>query len=257
MESSTPPPVPPVEPAPSMMLGARLMNVFSSPGEVFDEVKRGPPSTANWLAPALLLCLAGIISAFVIFSQDSILQQLKEQQEAAMERKLEKVPKEQREQVLEMMDKIFNPLTMKILGSGGAVVRAMAWLFLVAAVFWLVGTRALKGSFTYGQAVEVCGLTAMISVLGVVVSMLLAVVMGSALATPGPILLIREPSAANPLHLLLSMSNLTAFWYLGVLAVGLSRLTGASVVKAGGWLAAFWLLATLGYVAVSAGGQRL
>jgi hypothetical protein len=51
-----------------MSLGARLTNVFIGPWEVFEEVKQGPPSLANWLVPALLLCLVGVVSAFVIFS---------------------------------------------------------------------------------------------------------------------------------------------------------------------------------------------
>ena len=42
------------------------------------------------------------------------------------------------------------------------------------------------------QAVEVCGLAGMIGVLGGIVWMLLVVVTGSTLATPGPALLVRE-----------------------------------------------------------------
>ena len=39
----------------AMSLAARLLNVFATPGDVFDDVKVAPASTANWLVPALLL----------------------------------------------------------------------------------------------------------------------------------------------------------------------------------------------------------
>ena len=106
MNESMPPPPPDLQTGPRMSLGGRLTNVFAAPAEVFDEVKKSTPSNANWLVPALLLCLVGIVATFVIFSQDSILQQIREQQDRAMEKKLEKVPKEQREQIREIVDKV-------------------------------------------------------------------------------------------------------------------------------------------------------
>src|SRR2546430_17302136 len=125
MDPSTPPPVTSLAGATRMSLGARLANVFAAPGEVFAEVKIGPPSPANGLVPGLLLCLAGIVSTFVLFSQDSILQQLRDQQEQALEKKLEKASKEQREQIQAMFEKFTSPALMKIFGSAGAVVRGL------------------------------------------------------------------------------------------------------------------------------------
>ena len=59
-----------------MSLTARLFNVFADPGEVFEEVKNGKPSAANWMVPALVFALAGVISVVVIFSQPAIVQQI-------------------------------------------------------------------------------------------------------------------------------------------------------------------------------------
>src|SRR3989442_1348832 len=119
-----PPPVPPpsqeASSSPSMSLGARIMNVFATPGEVFAQVKAGPPSTANWLAPVLLSCLVGIIYSFVVFSQDTVLHQMREQREKAMEKKLEKMSKEERERVMEMTEKFTTPTLMKTFGAVGA-----------------------------------------------------------------------------------------------------------------------------------------
>ena len=58
---------PPVETslpsATRMSLGRRLMKVFTAPGEVFAEVKRGPDCPANWLVPSFLSCVAGVVAA--------------------------------------------------------------------------------------------------------------------------------------------------------------------------------------------------
>src|SRR5580765_3525426 len=109
MDEPLPPPLPSLPGGPRMSLGARLMNVFAGPGDVFEEVVKGPPAVANWLVPALLLCLVGIVSTFVIFSQDSIIQQVREQQERVMQKKLEKLPQAQREQILEAVEKWSGP----------------------------------------------------------------------------------------------------------------------------------------------------
>ena len=251
-----PPSLPDVQTGPRMSLGTRLMNVFTGPGEVFDEVKKGPPSNANWLVPVLLICLVGIVATFVIFSQDSILQQIREQQDRAIEKKLEKLPKEQREQAREIAEKWTSPALMKLFGSGGTIARAFGSLFLIALVLWLLGTRLFKGSFGYMQAVEVCGLAGMISVLGGIIRMLLVVVTGSMLATPGPALLIRDLNPSSLTHLLLSALNVATIWYAAVLAIGLAKLSGARLARAAGWVFALWALVTGGFTVLGWLGQR-
>src|SRR5574341_368923 len=102
MEESLPPmpPVAPEPPAPATSLFERLTNVFVAPGEVFDEVKSSRSSVANWLVPVILSALVGVASVFVIFSQDNIVQQVREQQELALEKQLAHMPKAQREKVI-------------------------------------------------------------------------------------------------------------------------------------------------------------
>ena len=252
-----PPTLPGPPSASRMPLGARLMNVFTGPGEVFEDVLKGPPSTANWLVPVVLSCLVGMVSSFVIFSQDAITQQLREKQEQAMEKRLEKMPKEKREEMREMMEKWSNPDAIKVFGAVGAVVRSFGGLYVAAAVLWLVGTRLFKGSFSFMQAVEVCGLSAMIGMLAAIVTMLLVVVMGTTLATPGPVLLIHEPDMMNPAHLVLSAFNILTLWYIGVLAIGLAKLSQASVAKAAAWLFGIWAVVTLAFIFAGLAVQKL
>ena len=77
MEQINPILEPPADvPKPAMSLTARLFNIFADPGEVFESVKTSKPAVANWLVPALIYPLAGMISVVVIFSQPAIVQQI-------------------------------------------------------------------------------------------------------------------------------------------------------------------------------------
>jgi hypothetical protein len=87
---------------------------------------------------------------------------------------------------------------------------------------------------------EATGLAGMVNVLGGIVMMLLAVTMGSMAMTPGPVLLVHEFDPTNKVHRLLGQLNLITMWYIGVLALGLCKLSGVSYAKAASWLFGIW-----------------
>ena len=214
----TPPSLSTAEQRPPSSLIGRLLNVFAAPGDVFEELKTSKPMVANWLVPLLLACLTGVIYAFVVFSQENILRSLREAQEQQLQKQVDsgKMTKQQADQALEMM-----PTIMKIFGSAGAVVVNVVMLFLGASVIWLLGRWRFKSSVSYRQSLEATGLAGVINVLGGIVMMLLAVMMGSMAMTPGPVLLVHEFDPANKVHRLLGQLNLITIWYIGVLALGL------------------------------------
>src|SRR5439155_12501815 len=61
----TTPSVPDDRPAVTPLV-EKLLNIFVSPGEVFEEVVVSPPTPACWLVPLLFVCLTGIISLLVM-----------------------------------------------------------------------------------------------------------------------------------------------------------------------------------------------
>ena len=83
-------PQPEAPPPPAMSLGGRLLNVFATPGDVFQEVKTAKPSAANWLVPALILIAVSWVAAWLIFSQDSIKHQLSEITDQAIQKQVER-----------------------------------------------------------------------------------------------------------------------------------------------------------------------
>jgi Yip1-like protein len=239
-------------PARSTSLIARLMNVVVTPGEVFDEVKAGRPSMANWLVPLTLAAVIGVVYVFVIFSQPAVLQEVRESQQKQFQKQVAagKMTQEQADKAAEVTEKFMTPAVMKLFGILGAVFGNVVWLFLAALGLWLLGKFVFKGSFSYLQTVEVTGLEMMIAILGAIISMLLVVVTGNMYMTPGPALLIRDFDAASKIHQMLSALNFMTFWYISVLAIGLARLSGTSFTKAGGCLFGLWAVFKLGAILV-------
>lgn len=151
-----------------MSLGARLLNVFAVPGEVFEEVKISKPSAHNWLVPVLIASVVGAISAIIMFSQPTIQQQVREKQERTLEKQVQagKMTRAQADQALTMMEKFSGPAMMKTFGAVGSVIYSFVRVFSWALVLWLLGRWFLKVRFDYMKAVEVAGLASMIATLG-------------------------------------------------------------------------------------------
>jgi len=135
-------------------------------------------------------------------------------------------------------------LTIKLFAGMGWQLRVLlffvSWAVVVGVMTLLIvmidRINPFGGSFTYMKAVEVCALAGMVNVLGGIVTMLLAVAMGSLYANPGPVLLIREFDVVNKVHLALAAVNLVVIWYTLVLGAGLAKLSGASFIKSFLWL---------------------
>ncbi len=256
MEPINPISEPPVEvPKPTMSLTARLFNVFTDPGEVFESVKNSKPSTANWLVPTLILALAGIISTLVIFSQPAIIQKIHDQQIGMLDKQVRdgKITQAQADQALPMVEKFTGPGVMKIAGIVMSVFISFIRLFWWAFILWLIASLFLKMKIPFMKAVEVAGLATIVVVLGAIVGTLLAVITGNLGATLSAALAIKDFNLQNKLHMLLAVLNVFILWLVWVSASGLSRLTGAPFGKSLLIVAIYWLAFSLFLIAIGAG----
>jgi VIT1/CCC1 family predicted Fe2+/Mn2+ transporter len=221
-----------------------MFNVIAAPGEVFDYVRHSVPSVGNWLAPALLAVVLGWISAAVVFSFDTVKQQLSEVTMKAVEKQVANKPPQEAEQTRAAVEKI-GPISQMIGAYTTPVLMAFISPFLWGLFIWLVGDKVFHGGFPYMKAVETVGLSNMIGVLEVVLRTLLIAVMGSFWAAPNAaLILMRDFDPQKPLHAILAAVNVMTFWLLAVRSVGLSKLSGASVVKSAIWVFGFWFLYT-------------
>jgi hypothetical protein len=236
--------------APRMSLAARLTNVYVAPGEVFAEVKDTPPTPANWVAPMIIAMVAGIIYVMVVFSQPAIIQGMKEAREKQFQKQVttgEKTQK-QADDAMEATEKYLTPMVVKVFGIIFTVLGTGAGLFLSALFVWLIGRFGLKGQLGYMTAVEVVGLAMMISALGTIIAMLLAVIYGNPAMKPSPMLLLSHFDDHNRVHVLLSALDVTTLWYLAVLSVGLGQVSGRSFARAAAWIYGLWAFITVGII---------
>jgi hypothetical protein len=165
-----------------------------------------------------------IISAVILFSQPTIQQKMREQQQQVMDKNVKagKMPQDQADKMVELFS---NPTFLKIGGSIGSVFWTFASLFLWAFGLWLLGLWVFKTQVSYMKAVEVVSLAGMISVLGTIVTLLLQVNLGNPASTPSLALAVGEVDPKNPMHLILALLDLFVIWHLIVLSVGFAKLT--------------------------------
>jgi hypothetical protein len=242
-----------------MSLAGRLMNVFAAPGEVFAEIKQAPTSVANWLVPLLIYAVVGVISVCIMFAQPAIRQTIHDQQVKALDQQVQqgKMTQAQEDQALQVMEKFMGPTMLAIIGSFGLVIYSFVSVFGWALVLWLAGRWLLKSRFDYMKVLEVAGLSSVIVALGMVITTLLAVILGRLYAGPSLALLVDNFDPKNRGHLLLGAFNLIYLWHAGVLAVGLAKLSGAPAAKAAAVVFGFWVLIELLLIAVGLGQWAL
>jgi hypothetical protein len=235
---------------PRMSLAARLTNIYVAPGEVFAEVKDSPPTPANWVVPMIIAMVAGIIYTLVVFSQPAVIQGLKEARDKGVQKQVEagKMTQKQADTAAEMAEKYMTPMVMKVIGIVFSVLGTGVWLFLSAFFVWLIGRFALKGQMGYMTAVEVTGLPMMITALGVIIAMLLAVIYGNPAMKPSPMLLLSHFDDHNRVHVLLAALDVTTLWYLAVLSAGLAQVTGRSFARAAVWIYGLWAFITVSII---------
>jgi hypothetical protein len=72
---------------PAMSLTARLMNIYATPGDVFEVVQQSTQRcAANWLVPVFLSCVVGILFTWIALSQPNVEQQIREQQDQKLQK---------------------------------------------------------------------------------------------------------------------------------------------------------------------------
>jgi len=252
-------PASPTSMTPTTSLAGRLLNIFAAPGEVFDEIKAASQSTATWLVPVLIYAVVGVISVCIVFAQPVIQQTIHDQQVKAMDKLVQqgKISQAQEDQMLQAVEKFTGPTMMAVFGSAGMVVYSFASIFGWALVLWLLGYWLLKAQLGYKKTLEVAALSSILLVLDLVITTLLTVIFGRLNAGPSLALLVSDFDLNNRLHLLLGAVNVIYLWHAGVLAIGLAKLSGSSIVKASAAVFGFWVLVELLLIAIGMGQWAL
>lgn len=243
---------------PTMSLGGRLLNIFATPGEVFEQIKPARMSLANWLVPGIILIAVSWVCTTLIFSQEFVQQQMRDMTDQAVDKQVQKgkINEQQAEQARTVGVK-FAMIFAKGVAYGLPVLVGLVVPLWGGLIIWLVGTQALHGDFSYGKGVEVAGLAGMVGVLDSIVRTLLILIMSNFLVSPSLALLVKNFDPQNTVHGLLAAVNVMTFWVLAVRSVGLARLTAASFGKAAAWIFGIWVLQTALLTGFSLGIQKI
>lgn len=235
----------PVEQPKPMSLTEKIVNIFASPGELYENVRDTGPTTSNWLIPWVLLAVVSMALNFAMLSNASLADQLGSTMRQAMEKSIAdgKMTQQQADQAFEMMRP--GSVYFTVFSVGGTLLWTLGGLFALGLVYWLVGKSAMSASAPYMKVVEVVGLTFIISTLEVIVTMLMLFAFDRITATPSLALFVSNFDVTNKVHLLMSKVNIFTFWILAVTSIGLSKLFRRDLLKVLVLVAVLWILWTV------------
>lgn len=226
----------------------RATNVFMSPSELFSEVAATPVQSSSWVIPFIVSLLLAIVSTYAVYNNATLRQQIYAMQEKGMHKAVAdgKMTQEQMDRASEQMENS-GPVMFMIFGAGFQFVATCAMLFLGSLLFWIGAKVVMKFSGSYGKVLEVVGLASCIAILGTIITIMLMNLMNSMTATPGGGLLLGESfDPLNKGHKLLAALNLFTLWEMGLIGLGLAKISGKLIGQ--GLMIAFglWALWTIG-----------
>jgi hypothetical protein len=249
-------PAPEVKP---MSFTEKLVNVFASPGELFENVRLTGKTASNWIIPVAIMIVVAIAMQQVIMSNPSLADQTKAMVEKATKEKLDKavqegkITPEQAEQQREQIENFSNPtstlnIVMRIVG---VALFMPIILFLISLIYWLLGKTAMRADAPYMKVVEVVGLTLLIGAVESIVTTVMAIGLDSLHAGPNLAVFVQNFDFTNKLHVGLAKINIFTIWSLVVTSIGLSKLFQRDLPKVLVLVFALWILWTA--VTVSTG----
>jgi hypothetical protein len=232
--------------------GTRAMNVFMSPGELYDEVNAAPVRNTSWAIPFVLLIAVSLLIVFAMGSNPSLREQVLAPQREEMQNKVAsgEMTQEQADQAREVME---SPALFIAMGSGGVILVICAMMFISPLVIMLVMKGMLKYGGSYKKVLEVYGLAALIAVVGALVTAVMMTSMDSMLAKPGLSLLVMDGyDRESFVHNFLASVNVFSVWQMAVLGIGIGKIAGAPssrgmTVSFGLWVVWLVIAASLGW----------
>jgi len=243
-------PVSTAEPVKPMSFSDKLVGIFSSPGEVYENVRQTPPTSSNWVVPVLILIVLGLIMAYVITTNPTLSDQMSriasEQMEKGLQKQIAagKITAEQANQQRDAMQS-FGTKGPIIFSYVSAVLGPFVLVFIPGLVYWLLGKWVMKASVPFMKVAEVVGLTLFIAALEAIVTVILQIGMNSLFASPSLAIFISNFSMENTMHTLASKINIFTFWELIVVSIGLAKIFMKDMPKVLVLVFALWVLWTV------------
>lgn len=240
---------PEVEP---LSLTDRMMGVYTDPEPTFENLKQAGPRATDWLVPLLLMLVVTLIVSLIKFDDPEVRREIMRQQEQRMEAAVEdgSMTQEQADAAMDQMSNMGG--LFKIISVAGIVVGTPIMFLLIALFHWLVTRFAFKGTATFYLTFTALCLTAYITMLEPLMTLILGFATGNPFASLSPGLFF-EHDATNKLYLAMSALKPISLWGYAVFAIALTKIGEISKAKAYGLVFGTWLIITVLSVAFGSG----
>lgn len=229
-------------------LSDAMTGVFTEPRTTFEGV-RDSKKRSYWLVPTIIVIIFTIVASLLVINDEELYSEIKQMQHDAVVKRLEervkegKMSQEQMDQQLERTERFMDKSSPFFLISTilGPIIGGFIILFLRALVLWLV-LKIFKGAVSYMLVVCVTALTGLIDVISTVINTVLAIITGRLMVNIGPILLFAKDSMSENMMKFVSHFDLITIWYLIILGIGLSAISGLKNSKTMPIVFVLWII---------------
>lgn len=193
-----------------MGIGKRLMNIYLSPVEFFNNLKDHP----TWLVPYILTILVAIF--FALSTKDIM---LNFQKEAIYNSS--RIPEEFKDKAVERMEN--KTETRRYIETiGGTTVSLTVILLVAAGAFWIMGNFILGGKASYKQMVSMYSWVGMISLLESLIKLPLVLAKNSIHVYTSLAIFMDPSKFKTPLFMLLNAFDIFTIWRIALWTIGFS-----------------------------------
>ncbi len=222
----------------------RATNVFASPGELYAEVAAAPVRGTSWSIPFIVTLILTLIFTFSLYNNPALRQQVYDRQAQVLHQRVQSGAMSQQD-----YDRAVSAMessgAVMFIGIGGvvAMLTVSAEFFGITLLVWLMVRFLLKSPIGYKKMLEAYGLSALIAILGSIITLLMMNLFNTMFATPsGAAFIMSTFDAGKPLDRLLSSLNIFTIWQVAILGMAIQKLSGKSMGVSMGAPFGLWAL---------------
>jgi len=233
----------------------KMIGIFSEPAKTYESISKFPLKTIDWLLPLVILLAVVTVTQFLLMSNKEIHFQIVDKQMTKMQQNFDKmvaegkITRDQADQQLSaIQDRMqnFGPLQM-VFTVVGVFIGGFIVFFIMTGIYYLFAKFVLKGDGNYNSALVASGMTSYIIIIQIILSAILAFLLGRMLGDTSVAALL-DSDRATYMGFILSKLDVISIWVNIILAIGLAKMfkaknTGAYLaVVFGIWLIGGFLL---------------
>jgi hypothetical protein len=213
----------------------KMIGVFSEPTATFEKTAKFPPKTMDWFLPILLLAVLISVQQILYRANPEISFQLKQKQMEAIGKRLDAqvesgaITRDQANQQRDMIES-----RMDQMGGITLVIQTISiWIgifvffFIMAGIYFLLAKFALKGEGSYSSVMVASGLSAYIGVLGIIITTIIALLMGK-LLMDSSVASFLGSDKSTLIGWIYAKLDIFTIWSFVVFAIGLAKMFKSS-----------------------------